>query len=95
MKKFIISIFLTILIFFNLFTKEALACSIPPDILNRFYIYEENNKLKVEYSLYTWQKIKEKLKKSFKENTNKDLTEENIDVFIQKYIKEISSLSLN
>ena len=42
MKKFIISIFLTILIFFNLFTKEALACSIPPDILNRFYVYEEN-----------------------------------------------------
>lgn len=94
MKKIIIFITIIFNLFFILF-KNSYACSIPPDILSRYYIYEENWNLKIEYSLYTWEKFKIQIEKYFQEKTKKELNKENINIFIEKYIKNISSLKLN
>lgn len=94
MKKIILFIILFFTLFFQNFFYNF-ACSIPPDILNRYYIYEENWKLKVNYSLYTWENFKIKIEDFFEKNNHKKLNEENINIFIQEYIKNISSLTLN
>lgn len=94
MKKILKKIFLfVILIFFSI--ANTFACSIPPDILNRFYIYEENNSLKIKYSLYIWEDFKPKLDADFKQKTWKNLNPENINIFIEKFLKENINLTLN
>lgn len=90
MKK----LFLFFIVFFFSFS-SVFSCSIPPDILNRFLIYEEDWKVKIDYSLYTWEDFKIQINNDFKTKTKKDLNKENIKIFIENYIKKSSFLSLN
>ncbi|PZM86678.1 hypothetical protein DLH72_00315 [Candidatus Gracilibacteria bacterium] len=95
MKKFWAYINLSVILFFLFTIKNIYACSIPPDILSRYYIYEDKGKIKVEYSLYTWDKFKIQIEKYFKQKTKKDLNEKNIKVFIDNFIKNSSSINYN
>lgn len=90
MKK-IITFFL---LFFS-FLWVAIACSIPPDILNRFYIYEENNNLKINYSLFSWDDFLIKIQKDFEEKNWKKLNSDNIKTFIENNINKVSKLTYN
>lgn len=90
MKKF----FLAILIFFSLFGLSY-ACAIPPDILNRFYIYEENNEVKIEYTLNTWLDFTDTIKKDFVEKTWQELKTENLQTYVNEYIKKSTTITYN
>lgn len=90
LKKILLFIIIFIFSFANTF-----ACSIPPDILSRFYIYEENDNLKVKYSLYTWQDFIPKINELFKKNTWQELNEKNIDIFIKEFLEKNATLTLN
>lgn len=95
MKKILTLILFSIIFFIFILKIDVLACSIPPNILNRFHVFEEENEIKIKYTLYTWDSFKKEIESDFYKKTWKILNQENINIFSEKYVKEISNLTHN